>query len=127
MRQHVSKSICEGPLPLRNQIYTKFQLLVRLTYSLKIINSERKKKIEYICHIKPFLVNVPILYSLKTPENKRFSGVFGEYKMRAFLFRDIKREHLPENQSITEKDPLLQKLKMYAGFCRMLKGWTMYL
>ena len=36
-------------------------------------------------------------------------------------------EHLPENQSITEKDPLLQKLKMYAGFCRMLKGWTMYL
>ena len=121
MRQYVSKSICEGPLPLRNQIYTKFQLLVRLTYSLKIINSERKKKIEYICHIKPFLVNVPILYSLKTPENKRFSGVFGEYKMRGVV------EHLPENQSITEKDPLLQKLKMYAGFCRMLKGWTMYL
>ena len=29
----------------------------------------------------PFLVNVPILYPLKTPENLWFSGVFREYKI----------------------------------------------
>ena len=31
--------------------------------------------------INPFLANVPILHPLKTPENRRFSGVFREYKM----------------------------------------------
>ena len=31
--------------------------------------------------INLFLVNVPILYPLKTPENLRFSGVFRKYKM----------------------------------------------
>ena len=29
----------------------------------------------------PFLADVPILYPPKTPENQRFSGVFGGYKM----------------------------------------------
>ena len=29
----------------------------------------------------PFLAKVVILYSLKTPENQRFSGVFRKYKM----------------------------------------------
>ena len=29
----------------------------------------------------PFLANAPILYSLKTPENQKFSGVFRGYKM----------------------------------------------
>ena len=33
--------------------------------------------------INPFLANVPILYTLKTPENQRFSGVFRGYKTRA--------------------------------------------
>ena len=31
--------------------------------------------------INTFLVNVPILYPLKTPENQKFSGVFRGYKM----------------------------------------------
>ena len=29
----------------------------------------------------PFVAKVVILYSLKTPENQRFSGVFRKYKM----------------------------------------------
>ena len=33
-------------------------------------------------HINPFLTSVPILYPLKTPGNKKASGVFREYKMR---------------------------------------------
>ena len=31
--------------------------------------------------INPFLVNVPILYTLKTPQNIWFSGIFRGYKM----------------------------------------------
>ena len=31
--------------------------------------------------INPFMANVPVLYTLKTPENLWFSGVFREYKM----------------------------------------------
>ena len=31
--------------------------------------------------INPFFANFPILYSLKTTENQRFSGVFREYEM----------------------------------------------
>ena len=40
----------------------------------------------YDFSINPFLVNVPILYPLKTPENLWFSGVF----------RGIKWIHWPE-------------------------------
>ena len=32
--------------------------------------------------INPFLAKAPILYSLKTPENQRFSGVFRGHKMK---------------------------------------------
>ena len=32
-----------------------------------------------------FLVNVPILYLLKIPENQSFSGVFVGYKMRTLV------------------------------------------
>ena len=31
--------------------------------------------------LNPLMANVPILYSLKTTENLRFSGIFREYKM----------------------------------------------
>ena len=31
--------------------------------------------------VKPFLANIPILYSLKTPENRWFSGVFRGHEM----------------------------------------------
>ena len=30
----------------------------------------------------PFLANTPILYSLKTPKNQRFSGIFRGHKMK---------------------------------------------
>ena len=36
----------------------------------------------HIKNINWFLANVPILYTLKTQENQRFSGSFSEYKMR---------------------------------------------
>ena len=36
---------------------------------------------EFDLMFNPFLVNVPILYPLKTPENLWFSGVFRGYKM----------------------------------------------
>ena len=51
----------------------------------------------FLCRINPFLVNVPvsyslktpenlpILYLLKTPENQRFSGVFRRYEMGSFF------------------------------------------
>ena len=42
--------------------------------------------------IKPFLANVSILYSLKTPENQRFSDVFRGYKMET-LARSGLRKH----------------------------------
>ena len=35
----------------------------------------------FICDFNPFLVNVPVLYPLKTPENQRFFGAFKGYKM----------------------------------------------
>ena len=35
-------------------------------------------------HFNSFPANVPILYSLKTPENQRFSGVFRVSKMGTF-------------------------------------------
>ena len=31
--------------------------------------------------LNPFLINAPILYPLKTPENQRFSDVFRGYKI----------------------------------------------
>ena len=34
-----------------------------------------------LLNLTPFLVNIPILYPLKTPENQRFSGVSRGYKM----------------------------------------------
>ena len=39
------------------------------------------KFLRYVVEINPFLANIPILYSLKTPENQSFSGVFRGYKM----------------------------------------------
>ena len=39
------------------------------------------KFLRYVVEINPFLANIPILYSQKTPENQRFSGVFRGYKM----------------------------------------------
>ena len=35
-----------------------------------------------LVYIETFLVNVPILYTLKTPGNQGVFGVFREYKMR---------------------------------------------
>ena len=37
-----------------------------------------------------FLANVPIFYSLKTPENQRFSGVFKEYEMGTLTQKCVK-------------------------------------
>ena len=37
--------------------------------------------INYSSNINPFLVNVLILYPLKTPEKQRCSGAFRGYKM----------------------------------------------
>ena len=39
--------------------------------------------------INPFLTNVPILYSLKTLENQKFTGVFRGYKMRALTRTEL--------------------------------------
>ena len=47
--------------------YSSMQVLTKNIY-----NSEK---------INPFLANVPILYPLKTPENRRFSDVFRGYKL----------------------------------------------
>ena len=44
----------------------------------------------------PFLVNVPILYLLKTAQNQRFSGALIGYKMEPLA-----------RKPIFEKDPLL--------------------
>ena len=41
----------------------------------------RPTKITLNSPLNPFLANFPILYSLKTPENLWFSGVFRGYKM----------------------------------------------
>ena len=41
--------------------------------------------------INPFLVNVPILYPLKRPENQRFSGVFRGYKMGTLAGNMLKK------------------------------------
>ena len=46
-----------------------------------IMQQDIKNIIEEL--INPFLANVPILYTLKTPENLWFSGVFRGYKTRA--------------------------------------------
>ena len=44
-----------------------------------IINSNKKRKILSV--LNTYLGNATILYSLKTPENQKFCGVFKEYKM----------------------------------------------
>ena len=44
-----------------------------------------------------FLVNVPILYSLKTPENRWFSGVFRWYKMAILVINGL---NLPSDQVV---------------------------
>ena len=40
--------------------------------------------------INPFLVNIHIIYPLKTPKNLWFSGVFRRYKMRALTRNKLK-------------------------------------
>ena len=51
------------------------------------------KKLELL---NPFLVNVPILYSLKTPAKKRFSDVFRCYKIgtlaKNVLISDVQKQ-----------------------------------
>ena len=58
--------------------------------------------------LNPFLVNVSILYPLKTPETQRFSGVFMGYKIETLVrnglntknflvfSKGIKRKHWEE-------------------------------
>ena len=41
--------------------------------------------------INLFQVNAPILYSLKTLKNKRFSGVFSGYKMEKLVRNRLKK------------------------------------
>ena len=44
------------------------------------------------CVLNPFLVNVSILYPLKTPENQRFSGVFWGHKMGTLTKNGLNKE-----------------------------------
>ena len=41
--------------------------------------------------LKPFLVNIPVLYSLKTPENISFTGVSTRYKMGTLARNGLRR------------------------------------
>ena len=43
----------------------------------------------FVCHINPFVANVPILYPQKTPENRRFSGVFWRYEAGTLTMRAL--------------------------------------
>ena len=47
------------------------------------------------------MVNVPILYSLKTPENLKFSGVFRGYKMETLARNGL--NHFQEFPTISKK------------------------
>ena len=44
---------------------------------------------DLITGFNPFLADGPILYSLKTPENKRFSNVYREYKMATSVRNEL--------------------------------------
>ena len=54
----------------------------------------------FTIEFKLFVVNVSILYSLKTPENKRFFGIFRGYKMGRFA-RNGLRQKISRVGSIT--------------------------
>ena len=43
-----------------------------------------------VFNIYPFLTNIPILYSLNTPENQRILGVFKKYKMGILATYELK-------------------------------------
>ena len=42
------------------------------------------------CKINQFWANISILKPLKTPENQRFPGIFGGYKMEALARNGLK-------------------------------------
>ena len=44
--------------------------------------------------LNPFLANIPILYPLKTPENRWFSGVFKGYKIGTLATNGLKKPYL---------------------------------
>ena len=53
--------------------------------------------------INPFLANVPILHPLKTPENRRFAGVFSGCKMGTLARNGLKSAKKEEKSDICIK------------------------
>ena len=62
-----------------------------------------KKPSLRVNEINPFLANVLILYTLKSSENQRFSGVFRGYKMRALAKNSLKSLKLKNTMSFKKK------------------------
>ena len=77
--------------------------------------------------VNPFLANIPILYSLKTLEKQRFSGVFREYKMGTLA---KKRVHMLDivQKNLTHFSPIVkaQQRRRYNSliFLRFLFTWA---
>ena len=63
-----------------------FLLVVRFwrKTSKSVSRTQRGFSFHLSCPFNPFLANGPILYSLKTPENLWFFGVFRGYEMETF-------------------------------------------
>ena len=57
---------------------------------LVTVSRFNKQISNHLTILNSFLANVPILYSLKTPENQRFSGVFRGYKTGTLVRNRLK-------------------------------------
>ena len=62
--------------------------------------------------INPFLANVPILYSLKTPENQRISDVFKGYKIGTLARYGLIKRRKKRTNYITNVFPSMNYCKV---------------
>ena len=64
-------------------------LILATSYNPRELYSKRFS-LDLIKIINPFLINIPILYPLKTAENQKLSGVFKGYTMRTMAKDGLK-------------------------------------